>query len=205
MIRQRMQQDQRRPNSNVSERSSTHSNGESKPKNVTLAIVSLDNDHEDSIQGKSSEAELEASEDKPETGEDDPDDDRSCSAFFSCLKDRPLWRLFLIMTINGLISLAFSALIIRIEKPAQDTRLAKRAELLTRIERMEFAIREDLANPDYDPEETIELLKAYTEAVVKTKHYPDELRWDLLNAQAFITSVQTTTGHSGFFPGKNWP
>ena len=49
-------------------------------------------------------------------------DDEESSKMFSCLKERPLWFLFLVMTINGLFSLACSALIIKIEKPAQDKR-----------------------------------------------------------------------------------
>ena len=49
-------------------------------------------------------------------------DEEETSKMFSCLKERPLWFLFLVMTINGLFSLACSALIIKIEKPAQDKR-----------------------------------------------------------------------------------
>ncbi len=58
---------------------------------------------------------------KPEPGD-------SLSIWLLCrlpwrfLKERPLWRLFIIMGMNGLLSLASSALIISIEKPAQDVR-----------------------------------------------------------------------------------
>ena len=73
-------------------------------------------------------------------------------------------------------------------------RLQVRDQLLTQIEGMENNIRKEIADPDSNPDDVIAMIKDFTEAVEKTKKHPDELKWDLLNAQAFITSVQTTTG-----------
>ena len=73
-------------------------------------------------------------------------------------------------------------------------RLQIRNELLAEIEKMENDIRKEINNPVSNPDDVIAMIKNFTEAVEKTKKHPDELKWDLLNAQAFITSVQTTTG-----------
>ena len=73
-------------------------------------------------------------------------------------------------------------------------RLQVREQLLAQIEGMENNIRKEIIDPDSNPDDVIAMIKDFTEAVEKTKEHPDELKWDLLNAQAFITSVQTTTG-----------
>ena len=36
----------------------------------------------------------------------------------------------------------------------------------------------------------------FSETVPKIRNHPDEFEWNMQNAQAFITSVQTTTGKS---------
>ena len=38
----------------------------------------------------------------------------------------------------------------------------------------------------------------YSETVPKIRDHPDEFEWSMENAQAFITSVQTTTGTSQY-------
>ena len=38
------------------------------------------------------------------------------------------------------------------------------------------------------------MIKNYSIVMAKIKDHPDEIVWDMLNAQAFITSIQTTTG-----------
>ena len=113
---------------------------------------------------------------------------------FSCLKDRPLWKLFIVMFINGMISFASSGIIILIEKPAQDTRLEDRADLLLKIDGIKNDINSRLDDPNADPEMTITKLNLLTDTMADTIDYPDEIPWDLLNAQSFITSIQTTTG-----------
>ena len=41
---------------------------------------------------------------------------------FSMLKDRPIFRLFLVILINGIFSNIFSTIFLNIERPAQDVR-----------------------------------------------------------------------------------
>ena len=80
---------------------------------------------------------------------------------------------------------------------SQDVRMEKRARLLSDIDEMETNIRTALEDPASDPEVTIDLLNDFSDAVAEMKNHPDELKWDMLNAQAFITSVQTSTGQQG--------
>ena len=51
---------------------------------------------------------------------------------------------------------------------------------------------------DYDSAKALELLSNYSETVPKIRDHPDEFEWSMENAQAFITSVQTTTGTSQY-------
>ena len=55
-------------------------------------------------------------------------------------KARPIFNLICIIIFNGLLSAACSALVIRIEKPSQDIRLAQRTELLSKLEKMKINI-----------------------------------------------------------------
>lgn len=172
--------------------------------NMTLAIVSLDStgdtDEVDEPSG-ANETKVEPCENEANAAKDDlEEEEKGCWSYLMCLKDRPLWGLVLIMTLNGLFSLACSALIIKIEKPAQEQRLELRNQLLQRIESMEQQIRSDIRDPDADPKDILAMIKDLSQAVADTKKYPDELTWDLLNAQAFITSVQTTTGYGDIVP-----
>ena len=98
---------------------------------MTLAIVSLEaSDKEDDSKADESnkaEEQINIGNVLPPTAviqevHDEGKEDEESSKMFSCLKERPLWFLFIVMTINGLFSLACSALIIKIEKPAQDKR-----------------------------------------------------------------------------------
>ena len=116
---------------------------EQKTKNMTLAIVSLDTankleDEEslesaetinnDSRTGSNPDTEtLNIIEEEIDAEDSQPTGIRSV---FACLTDRPLWRLFLVMTLNGLFSLGCAALIIKIEKPAQDERYKNISEKL---------------------------------------------------------------------------
>jgi hypothetical protein len=47
---------------------------------------------------------------------------------------------------------------------------------------------------DYDPAYSLALLANFSRTVPELKKFPEEIKWDMLSAQAFITSVQTTTG-----------
>ena len=125
--------------SKFSEKSNS-SKDELKSKNMTLAIVSLEasDKEDDSKVDESNKVEEQISIGNNNNNNNNvipanavvqevhnegmKEDDEESSKMFSCLKERPLWFLFVVMTINGLFSLACSALIIKIEKPAQDKR-----------------------------------------------------------------------------------
>ena len=47
---------------------------------------------------------------------------------------------------------------------------------------------------DYDSDKALGLLSNFSETVPKIRNHPDEFEWNFQHAQAFITSVQTTTG-----------
>lgn len=91
-----------------------------------------------------------------------------------------------------------AALIKEIELPAQVERLAARAESQEQVKVLFKNITDMINNvgtPEYNSFQAVELLEKFSKAAPKVRHTPDEIRWDMLSAQAFITSVQTTTGN----------
>lgn len=55
---------------------------------------------------------------------------------------------------------------------------------------------------DYDADLAVEMLEKFSKDLPEVRAISDEIPWDMLSAQAFITSVQTTTGSqakSSFF------
>ena len=60
----------------------------------------------------------------------------------------------------------------------------------------ETLIYQPLYSSDYDPDKALGLLSNFSDTVPKIRNHPDEFEWNMQNAQAFITSVQTTTGKS---------
>ena len=66
------------------------------------------------------------------------------------------------------------------------------------------AMVEKVGTPEYDPVKAVELLEAYSKAIPDARKTPDEIKWDMLNAQAFITSVQTSTGTVHSFTFENY-
>ena len=208
MLRQRSRPNSRDdPQTTETRSESSTSSTKSKKKlsrNMTLAIISLD-------QGSRSPSNIVEPTREPSPGaekklqrpeipaiviEKDPTADNY--SVFSCLKDRPLWRLFMVMFINGMISFASSGIVILIEKPAQDQRLEDRAELLMKIDGIKTDINARLDDPNTDPDMTITKLNLLTDTMADTVDYPDEIPWDLLSAQSFITSIQTTTGNQNY-------
>ena len=55
-------------------------------------------------------------------------------------------------------------------------------------------------DPNDNVETTIEMVKKYSKAMAEIKNHPEEIIWDMLNAQAFVTSIQTTTGYGDIVP-----
>jgi len=213
MLRQRSSRPNSRDDQKTETRSESSSSTRSKKKlsrNMTLAIISLD-------QGSRSPSNIIEPTDQPSPGADKklqrPEipaiviekDPPGSYSVFSCLKDRPLWRLFMVMFINGMISFASSGIVILIEKPAQDQRLEGRAELLMKIDGIKNDINARLDDPNTDPDMTITKLNLLTDTMADTVDYPDEIPWDLLSAQSFITSIQTTTGNQNHWVNhSNW-
>lgn len=232
MLRQRSSRPNSRDDQKTETRSESSSSTRSKKKlsrNMTLAIISLDQGKTYSITfkhtiflenltiGSRSPSNIIEPTDQPSPGADKklqrPEipaiviekDPPGSYSVFSCLKDRPLWRLFMVMFINGMISFASSGIVILIEKPAQDQRLEGRAELLMKIDGIKNDINARLDDPNTDPDMTITKLNLLTDTMADTVDYPDEIPWDLLSAQSFITSIQTTTGNQNHWVNhSNW-
>ena len=88
----------------------------------------------------------------------------------------------------------------RIEKPSQEIRLAKRKELFDRLTSLKDNITNRFDDPNDQVETTIEMVQKYSKMMADIKDHPDEIIWDMLNAQAFVTSIQTTTGYGDIVP-----
>jgi hypothetical protein len=59
---------------------------------------------------------------------------------------------------------------------------------------MKTNISMTFGNSDDNPEQTISMIKDFSQAVADTRDFPDEIEWNMLSGQSFITSIQTTTG-----------
>ncbi|TRY80154.1 hypothetical protein TCAL_17392 [Tigriopus californicus] len=139
--------------------------------------------------------------------DDDEDEDYCCFWPFTLLNNKPVLRLIAVMTFNGILSMICAALIMEIELPAQVNRLAVRKESQEQVKILFKNITDMINNvgtPDYNSFQAVELLEKFSKAAPKVRHTPDEIRWDMLSAQAFITSVQTTTGYGDIVPVTFW-
>jgi len=61
--------------------------------------------------------------------------------------------------------------------------------------------RTQVENP---AKEALALLNELDEAIPELAKLPEEIEWDMLAAQSFITSVQTTTGYGDIVPVTFW-
>uniref|UniRef100_A0A0K2UQ99 Potassium channel domain-containing protein n=2 Tax=Lepeophtheirus salmonis TaxID=72036 RepID=A0A0K2UQ99_LEPSM len=136
--------------------------------------------------------------------------DQVLNCLCSCLAGRPILRLFLIIMFNGVVSMMCSAIIVRIEKPAQEQRFKEKDLLLKNVREYETNITRILRRTtpftigegfSLDQEEEIfKMLKEYEGIVEELYTYSDEIPWGILSAQSFITSIQTTTGNGDIVP-----
>ena len=69
-----------------------------------------------------------------------------------------------------------------------------------RLEKIEGADEIDQAYAN----QTLHLIDIYTEQIAKVYESPEEIEWNLLSAQSFITSIQTTTGYGDMVPVTTW-
>lgn len=146
-------------------------------------------------------------QDQGRDDEDNEDEDYCCFWPFTLLNNKPFLRLIAVMTFNGILSMVCAALIKEIELPAQVERLAARAESQEQVKVLFKNITDMINNvgtPEYNSFQAVELLEKFSKAAPKVRHTPDEIRWDMLSAQAFITSVQTTTGYGDIVPVTFW-
>ena len=98
------------------------------------------------------------------------------------------------------MTLSYFSLFFRIEKPSQEIRLAKRKELFDKLTSLKDNITSRFDDPNDKVETTIEMVQKYSKVMAEIKNHPDEIIWDMLNAQAFVTSIQTTTGYGDIVP-----
>ncbi len=82
----------------------------------------------------------------------------------SLMNDKPVFRLFLVMFLNGLLSMACSAAIMEIERPEQLERMGKREQLQKKMDVLHSNLT-DLINKmgteDYDGDGAVALLDKY--------------------------------------------
>lgn len=135
--------------------------------------------------------------------EEERDPDYCCIWPFTLLKNRPVLRIFIVMAVNGLLSMICASLLMLIEGPSQVERMDERKKLIDGIDSMRNEIKDMIklmGSPDYDSDKALGLLSNFSNTVPKIRNHPKEFGWNMQNAQAFITSVQTTTGYGDIVP-----
>lgn len=81
--------------------------------------------------------------------------------------------------------------------------MQQRKELQDRVSKLYNNLTETIRSVGtdaYSMDEAAKLLDDYSEAVPEVNKVPQEIEWNILSAQAFITSVQTTTGSKAGTP-----
>ena len=119
-------------------------------------------------------------------------DDCCCWPWF--LQNRPILRLFLVICFNGLVSMMCAAIFIELEKPSQDERFEVRAVLESEVKTLKRNLTMALKDPNLDPAVALKGLKVYRDKLEELSAAPEEIKWDMLAASAFVTSVSSTTG-----------
>ena len=80
--------------------------------------------------------------------------------------------------------------------------MQERADLQEKMKQIYSNLTErinEYGTENYDGALVVDLLNQYSEAVPNASKRPEEIEWNMLSAQAFITSVQTTTGEENDF------
>ena len=79
----------------------------------------------------------------------------------------------------------------------QEERFAVKDQLQTQVDNLFKNLTSMIqlsGTKSYDRKMALQLLANYTDSVVNRSKLPEEIEWDMLASQAFITSVQTSTG-----------
>ncbi len=109
------------------------------------------------------------------------------------LQSRPILRLFLIMFVNGLVSMMCAAIFIQLEGPSQKERMAATEALAKLVEECRRNISSLLTSGD-DEEGSADAMASYGSKLLELTNTEEEIEWEMLSASAFVTSVSSTTG-----------
>ena len=117
-------------------------------------------------------------------------DESFCSKFNNFLSRNPVLKLFLVIIINGFVSMAFAAIFVELEAPAQKRRRQDQDSLGIRLDHLEANLTQLLRSKG----PSIEAFEQFRTELTKYHQIPKEITWEMLSASAFINSVSSTTG-----------
>lgn len=110
---------------------------------------------------------------------------------------RPILKLFLVIFINGLISMAFAAIFIELEAPSQLERMKYQQDSLELLHSLETNLSRLLRQKS---EDSLDKFEEYQDRIKAYQTIPEEIQWEMLSASAFVTGVSTTTGYGDIVP-----
>jgi len=83
--------------------------------------------------------------------------------------------------------------------------MRKRQELQEKVSNLQGNITALVkSGEDGSGKKALALLEQLDAAIPQLADFPEEIEWDMLAAQSFITSVQTTTGYGDIVPVTFW-
>ena len=107
------------------------------------------------------------------------------------MNKRPVMKLFLVIIINGLVSMVFAAIFIELEAPAQMLRQKEKTDLQLRLQEVETNLTKLVR---LRSKESKSVMAHYVDLLEEFHSMPHEIPWEMLSASAFVNSVSTTTG-----------
>ena len=107
------------------------------------------------------------------------------------LDKRPVLKLFLVIVVNGLVSMVFAAIFIELEAPAQLMRQKDKLDLNTQLKEVESNLTKLIRIRSKDSKK---VMAEYVLLLEEFHALPDEIPWEMLSASAFVNSVSTSTG-----------
>ena len=108
------------------------------------------------------------------------------------LDKRPVLKLFLVIVVNGLVSMVFAAIFIELEAPAQLMRQKDKLDLNTQLKEVESNLTKLIRIRSKDSKK---VMAEYVLLLEEFHALPDEIPWEMLSASAFVNSVSTSTGN----------
>ena len=113
------------------------------------------------------------------------------------LDKRPVLKLFLVIVVNGLVSMVFAAIFIELEAPAQLMRQKEKLDLHTQLKEVESNLTKLIRIRSKDSKK---VMAEYVSLLEEFHALPDEIPWEMLSASAFVNSVSTSTGYGDIVP-----